>query len=143
MIVSPLRHAPDEHPDECRQVQHLRKPRRRHHALSPGQRALLIRFRGQRNRHRPAESRQDLQQVLPGRLDGRHDGEGSGLGLYLVQQIAETPSREDGRRQRRGWGKGSVFTLTLPPARGWPDEASGQRVIMKQTREETDPHRRG
>ena len=70
---------------------------------------------------------------------------GSGLGLYLAQQIAKI-HRGKLAAESKGTGKGSVFILTLPllGLEKKPDEGTGRKGIRHEGHEsETDSHHRG
>ena len=71
---------------------------------SPGEGAAAP-VRGQRDRHRPIGDPEYLQKVLPGRLDGRHDGQGKRPGPVHGPADRENPPgkgdcREQGQRER-------------------------------------------
>ncbi len=75
--------------------------------------SLLIRFRDNGIGLLPAERKQIFKKFTQGRRDDRIPAGGSGIGLYLVQQIARL---HHGKvvAESEGAGKGAVFTLTLP-----------------------------
>ena len=70
---------------------------------------------------------------------------GSGLGLYMAQQIAKI-HRGKLAAESKGTGKGSVFTLTLPlrSRKEKPVEKTGGQGVMDEGHgSETDSHHRG
>jgi two-component system phosphate regulon sensor histidine kinase PhoR len=76
-------------------------------------RSLLIRFRDNGIGILKEERKQIFRKFYRGRSDARIPASGSGIGLYLVQQIARL---HHGRitADSGGEDKGSVFTLILP-----------------------------
>ncbi len=97
--------------------------------------SLLIRFKDNGIGILPAERKQIFRKFTQGRRDDRIPAGGSGIGLYLVQQIARL---HHGKvvADSDGLGKGSVFTLTLP----WktPEEKEDETDA-----ENANPHHRG
>jgi two-component system, OmpR family, phosphate regulon sensor histidine kinase PhoR len=75
--------------------------------------SLLIHFRDNGIGILPTERKVIFRKFYQGHRDDRVPSGGSGIGLYLVQQIARL---HHGRlsADSEGPGKGSVFTLTLP-----------------------------
>ncbi|MHB9099338.1 MAG: sensor histidine kinase, partial [Syntrophales bacterium] len=97
--------------------------------------SLLIRFRDNGIGLLPAEKKQIFRKFTQGRHDDRIPAGGSGIGLYLVLQIARL---HHGKvvADSEGLGRGAVFTLTLP----WktPEEKE-----YETDSEEANPHCRG
>ncbi|MCE5264540.1 MAG: HAMP domain-containing histidine kinase [Deltaproteobacteria bacterium] len=77
------------------------------------EKSLLIHFRDNGIGIAPAERRRIFRKFYQARHDGTVPVGGSGIGLYLVQQIARL---HHGKMvaESEGAGKGSVFTLILP-----------------------------
>jgi two-component system phosphate regulon sensor histidine kinase PhoR len=75
--------------------------------------SLLIHFRDNGIGLLPAERKQIFRKFTQGRRDDRIPAGGSGIGLYLVQQVARL---HHGKvvADSEGLGRGAVFTLTLP-----------------------------
>jgi len=104
-------------------------------SFEKGENSLLIRFRDNGIGILPAERKQIFRKFTQGRRDDRIPAGGSGIGLYLVQQIARL---HHGKvvADSEGLGKGSVFTLTLP---GKTPEDKEHEADS----ESADPHHRG
>ena len=100
--------------------------------------SLFIRFRDNGIGILPAERKQIFRKFRQGRHDDRIPAGGSGIGLYLVQQIARL---HHGKvvADSEGVGRGSVFTLTLPGRTREKPEEKGDEADT----EGTDPHNRG
>jgi signal transduction histidine kinase len=98
-------------------------------------RSLMIRFRDNGIGILKEERKQIFRKFYRGRRDDRIPVSGSGIGLYLVQQIAKL---HYGRitADSEGTDEGSVFTLILPydKPEGNDHETDGK---------ETGTHRRG
>ncbi len=75
--------------------------------------SLLIRFRDNGIGILPAERKEIFRKFKQGRHDERIPAGGSGIGLYLVQQIARL-HRGKVVADSEGSGRGAVFTLILP-----------------------------
>ena len=97
--------------------------------------SLLIRFSDNGIGILPTEKKQIFRKFTQGHRDDRIPAGGSGIGLYLVQQIARL---HHGKvvADSEGLGRGAVFTLTLP----WktPEEKKDETDS-----EEANPHNRG
>ena len=103
----PVRDAPDEYPDQCHEIQHLRaspgltspSKRREHH--------LLIHFRDNGIGIAKEERKRIFRKFYRGHGNDLVPVGGSGIGLYLVQQIARL---HHGKMvaDSEGVGKGSV-----------------------------------
>lgn len=98
---------------------------------------LLIHFRDNGIGILPSERKTIFKKFYQGRRDERVPSGGSGIGLYLVQQIARL---HHGRvtADSEGPGKGSTFTLTLPLPWRMPEESYNETDKPKE-----DPHHRG
>jgi len=75
--------------------------------------SLLIRFKDNGIGLLPVERKQIFRKFTQGRRDDRIPAGGSGIGLYLVQQVARL---HHGKvvADSEGLGRGAVFTLSLP-----------------------------
>ena len=104
-------------------------------SLEPGEHALLIRFRDNGVGILKEDRKRIFKKFYRGHSNDLATIGGSGIGLYLVQQIARL---HHGKVfvESEGPGKGSVFTLILPKKtpKGDMDETD---------REIADPHYRG
>jgi len=78
-----------------------------------GEKSLLIHFRDNGIGIAQAERRRIFRKFYQARQDGPIPVGGSGIGLYLVQQIAKLHHGQM-VAESTGVGKGSVFTLILP-----------------------------
>jgi signal transduction histidine kinase len=83
--------------------------------------ALIIRFRDNGIGLTREEKKNIYKKFYQGHRPGINSIAGSGIGLYLVQQIARL-HRGKIIAESEGEGKGSLFTLTLPYERQEGDE---------------------